>query len=194
MELSPINKEDMPKLKEFAKLFVEETGRYPLSWWRQAVPPFIVFVKVVKVNGEIVGGVEQGAVIYNISEIKNRDGSRQVIHHELMHWLELASRTRMDPEWPGAGTSYLKHYDVTNPDNYIEHPEKGFITGYAKTNSLEDKAEIYAYLFTSAGRKKLMRWISTDEELKKKVMYIQTFIERRIPKMDTIYFDTYVRD
>lgn len=192
IDITPIKKEDMPALKSFAKLFIEETSRYPLSWWNKAIPPFLVFVKAVKVNGEIVGGVEHGAVIYNIEDISNPDDSKRVIHHELMHWLELSSKTRTDPAWPATPSAYLQKYSLSTDYNFLEHPEAGFVTGYAKTNSQEDKAEIYAYLFTPDRLEKLNQWEKNDLLLKAKVEYLKKFIKQRVDKMDDTYFARYV--
>jgi hypothetical protein len=110
--LTPIKNNDMPQLKKFAKIFVEETSKYPLSWWDKAVPPFVVFVKAVRVNGEIVGGVEQGAVVFNITQADNIEAARETIHHELMHWMEHSTRSRTDPTWPGNPELYFGEYNL----------------------------------------------------------------------------------
>lgn len=188
--ISPIKKEDMEDLKTYAKLFIEETTNYPLQWWDYAVPPFIVFVKALRVQGEIVGGVEQGAVIYNISSINNPEETKRVIHHELMHWVEHSTRTRGDSAWPEPKNSYTAVYDLTSDSNFIEHPENGFITGYAKTNPLEDKAEVYAFLFTPSLRDNLERYANRDPELSKKVKYLKDFIKARVTNMDEGYFES----
>jgi hypothetical protein len=193
LDLTPIRKDDMPTLKSFAKIFIDEIFKYPLPWLKQAIPPFIVFVKSAKVNGEIVGGLEHGAVIYNITSVEDVSFSRKLIHHELMHWLELASRTRTDTSWPELPDNYINKYNLSSDYNYLEHPADGFVTGYAKTNIAEDKAEIYSYLFSPNRILKLKRWTEADPVLNKKVEYIKGFIKARAPKMDVTFFDKYIR-
>jgi hypothetical protein len=186
--LTPIKNNDMPQLKKFAKIFVEETSKYPLSWWDKAVPPFVVFVKAVRVNGEIVGGVEQGAVVFNITQADNIEAARETIHHELMHWLEHSTRSRTGPTWPGIPDSYFGEYNLDSDFNSEFHPEAGFITGYAKTNSAEDKAEIYSLMFSGESYELLSNLAKSDPVLNKKIDYIKNFISSRVTQMDEKYF------
>lgn len=74
-------------------------------------------------------------------------------------------------------------------DNYTEHPSEGFVTGYAKTNSLEDRAEVYSYLFTKEGNSKLSEWVKTDKKLENKINFIKNLIKGRVSKMDDDYFN-----
>lgn len=192
IEISPLKNSDMPILKSFAKLFVEEYSRYPLAWLEYITPPVIVFVKSVGVQGEVVGGVEQGVIVYNISSINDKVFSKRLIHHEIMHWVEHRSRTYYDVSWPANINDYLQKYDFKSKYNYLEHPKSGFVTGYAETNSLEDKAETYSYLFTSEGLKKLNEWSQKDDLVKNKVKYLKHFIKQRVDKMDEKYFEDYI--
>jgi hypothetical protein len=68
------------------------------------------------------------------------------------------------------------------------HPEEGFITGYAKTNSAEDKAEIYSLMFSGESYELLTDLAKLDPVLNKKIDYIKNFISSRVTQMDEKYF------
>lgn len=189
LKITPLKNSDMPTLRAFSKLFVEEYSRYPLAWMPYITPPVISFVKAVELmSGEMVGGVEQGVVVYNITHLEDREYSKRMIHHELMHWAENFSGTRYSSTTLILFNNYTQKYVLDSEYNFEEHPKSGFVTGYAETNSAEDKAEIYASLFTAAGQKKLAEWTKNDDDLRKKVEYLKHFIQRRVKKMDESYF------
>src|SRR3972149_12244392 len=191
LEISSLHDSDLPMLKTFAKLFFEEYSRYPLAWLKYATPPVIVFAKSVGYQGEIVGGVEQGIIVYNITNVSNVPYTKQLIHHELMHWVEHFTQTYGDP-WPEPNGSYREVYNLKSDYNYEQHPQNGFITGYAQTNRSEDKAEIYSFLFTPGGLRKLSEWGKTDPLLVKKVEAVKKLIRDRGTKMDNTYFETQI--
>lgn len=191
LQITTLTDNDLPELKMFAKIFFNEYLKYPLAWMRITTPPVIVFVKSLSLDeykGEVVGGVETGAIIYNISGIEDEYYTRRKIHHELMHWFDNRIRNEID-FWPGKNKSYAQTYNLNNPNNLDEYPNEGFITVYAKTNKLEDKAEIYSYLFTKEGYIKLNEWIKKDKILGGKVNFIKSLIRKRVSKMDDEYFN-----
>lgn len=188
-ELLPLTNSDLPDLKRYAKLYFEEIFKYPISWMSYTTPPVIVFSKSLSRKGEAIGGTEQGVIIFNTSTIFDEDFTRKTIHHELFHWVIQKTGTLHDPDWPGALSNYAGKYDLLSENNYLEHPKDGFVTGYATTNSNEDRAEIYAYLFMGARQDKLDKWLESDKILKKKVDYIKTLIRSRVSKMDGGYFE-----
>lgn len=186
IERTPLKESDLPMLKSFAKLFVEEYLSYPLAWINEITPPYVVFVKSLEVDNEVVGGVEHGAVIYNISDVYDEEHSRKLIHHELMHWLEHRTKSFEDPAWPGTG--YKNEYNFGSTYNYKLHPRAGFVTGYSEVNSAEDKAELYEFLFTD--HDKLSEWQKDDVLLEEKLNYLKNFIKHRVDKMDDSYFQS----
>jgi hypothetical protein len=189
LKIAPLQDADMPLLRSFSKLFIEEYSRYPLAWMPHITPPVISFVKSVGLwNGEMVGGVQQGVVVYDISNLEDRHYSKRLIHHELMHWAEKSSGTRENSATQAVFGNYTLKYNLGAAYNFKEYPKPGFVTGYAETNSAEDKAELYASLFTAEGQKKLPEWTKEDVVLRKKVEYLKHFMQQRVQKMDDSYF------
>jgi hypothetical protein len=71
------------------------------------------------------------------------DPEDQTVHHELFHLLDWALRPATyedDPEW-----SKLNVADFAYGTNF-ETEQQGFVTGYAKTNVIEDRACVFQYL------------------------------------------------
>ncbi len=189
LKIAPLQDADMPMLRSFSKLFIEEYSRYPLAWMPHITPPVISLVNSVGLwNGEMVGGVQQGVVVYDITSLEDRDYSKRLIHHELMHWAEKFSGTRDNSATQAVFGNYTQKYNLGARYNFEEHPKLGFVTGYAETNSAEDKAEIYASLFTVEGQQKLQEWTKEDGILRKKVEYLKHFMQQRVQKMDDSYF------
>ena len=189
INISAIGNADLADLKSFTKIFFEEISRYPLAWLNYATPPVIAFGKGVNFpNGEALAGAENGVIVYNVQDWGDEGFRRQVVHHELMHWLERSSKTYDDPNWPGTEQDYQEQIDVKDPNLFKDHPKAGFVSNYARTNSQEDKAETYSRLFSVNDYSKLDGWEKNDPILKAKVDYLKKFIQARVAKMDEQYF------
>lgn len=70
LQITPLTEKDLTALKKFTKIFFSEYSKYPLAWMRTTTPPVIVFAKSLSLDGykgEVIGGVETGAITYNIS-------------------------------------------------------------------------------------------------------------------------------
>lgn len=195
LQITSLTEKDLPALKKFTQIFFSEYSKYPLAWMRLATPPVIVFAKSLSLDeykGEVIGGVETGAITYNISAVDDVSYTKHQIHHELMHWFDKRMSSGIDL-WPEKNKSYAQAYDFKSLNNLDDHPSEGFVTIYAKTNKFEDKAEVYSYLFTKEGNSKLNEWVKTDKKLESKVNFIKNLIRSRVSKMDDEYFAEKVR-
>lgn len=184
---------DLGVVKRFAHIFTDEYTKYPVEWMEQINLAGVSFVKeVVSENGDRFGGIAKFIVVYKVA-FDDEDFIRQLIHHEIAHIMQQRNfgRSFIDPNWPGRTDLYRQAYDFNKNDN-PEYPTAGFVTNYAQTNVPEDEAEVYAYLFTSKGYKKLTLWILDDQILKGKVDYLKNFIKTKVPAMDDAYYERYV--
>lgn len=194
--LEDLEEEDLPTLKNFAHIFVDEVTKYPVQWMEYSFPPtaFVFDKKVRLENGDQAGGVTREVIIYDVTSADyDTEYTRRIIHHEISHFIDLMAfgPSFEDENWPGLKTNeddYSGVYDTEAAENHIEHPSAGFVTGYAETNVQEDKAELYSYLFTKEGNIKLQKWIAEDEQLRQKVTYLKDFISARLHKMDENYW------
>jgi len=111
----------------------------------------IHLVDNIVVEGRNVGGGY-------ISEIKsmvldNGVISDKVIHHELCHSLDDGPLKEYFEKWTDdiygsqASTTYHHSYEKQEDTNYKSRPT-GFISQYAKTFPLEDRAEVFEFLMT----------------------------------------------
>ena len=91
-----------------------------------------------------------------------------------------------DPVWkklnPVSFTYAGKGVDMLKGDADITslHPRQGFITLYATSAVEEDKAEVFAYLFTAGLYQKGKKYIEEDAVLKNKFEYMKTVYLRGI--------------
>ncbi len=199
-EIAPkyLEEADLPELKKFAHLFTDEYTKYPVEWMENVNPFGFVFVKSVAIRDVAeVAGVTTQFVVYSIGS-KDELFTRRLIHHELSHFMDhrfffdIKGNRGLGKNWPTTVNNYNNKYDLTSTLNNVEYPTPGFVTGYAKTNLPEDKAEVYSYLFTKDGYTKLKKWTADDEILKKKVDFLKSFIKGKVEGMDEAYFEEYI--
>ena len=208
--ITPLAETDLPLAKKIISTFADEYAKYPIEWMRYASSPeAFVFAKQVKIGDDSAGGVTSVSIIYDIGQFQDVSTPiqqeyadaylKQLIHHEIAHWIDQQSfgvDNPYDRDWiklnSGGIDSYNAGYDLSNENNYADHPALGFISGYALTNWEEDKAEVYSYLFTEEGTRKLNQYSLKDPVLKKKINYWKDFIKKKVPGMDDSYFKKYI--
>ncbi len=74
---------------------------------------------------------------------------------------------------PAGAKAYTKStYSDSRGSDYDEHPKAGFVTGYARRDDFEDRAETFSYLM--AEKKTLvLQWAAGDSVLQKKIDYLK---------------------
>lgn len=195
INITPLGETDLSLLKKFMHIFTEEYMKYPIDWMTRINPFGFILSKGINLpNGDPAGGISNKFVIYDISPTAtDEEYTRETIHHEIFHIFDQSENglDYFDPDWPESDSHYKNAYDLNNPMELNEHPTNGFVTVYAQTNPIEDRAEIYAYLFTKTGYEKLKLWTKTDSQLSTKVNYIKSVINR-YATMDDNYFNTHI--
>lgn len=196
----PMNRFSGERLAQYADLLHEEWTKYPIGWVKATGLRTIALVSGLRVMGEGRAAMPDlaGRALYlDISYLDAPETYvRSVIHHEFYHLVEgvhFGSMFYPDKAWAAlnpAGFRYKgggamayrdKHYFHT------EHPRTGFVTAYAQYALEEDKAEVYAYLMTTARYRRLEVWLATDDILKRKVAYLLAFFERVDPSFTAAY-------
>jgi hypothetical protein len=194
---------DLPALREYGELFVDEWSKYPLDWVRASGVRAIAFVKDFTTGGDhrAAGPDPVGATMYyDVPYSGTGDYAREVIHHEFDHLLTydlFGSYAPADTAWTAlnpAGFAYgsggASCYAAGDPCAAGDlHPQAGFVTGYARSALEEDKAELYAYLLTASGWHHLKQWLATDSALAAKVSLLQALLAPYSPEMSGAYFD-----
>ncbi|HET7566962.1 MAG TPA: hypothetical protein VFJ91_03160 [Gaiellaceae bacterium] len=194
---------DLPALREYGELFVDEWSKYPLDWVRASGVRAIAFVKDFTTGADhrAAGPDPVGETMYyDVPFSGTGDYAREVIHHEFDHLLTydlFGSYAPADPAWTAlnpAGFAYgsggASCYAAGDPCGaWDQHPQSGFVSGYARSAIEEDKAELYAYLMTATGWHQVEQWLATDPALAGKVALLQALLARYSPEMAGDYFD-----
>ena len=196
---------DVENFRKMAALMLQEWAKYPPEWTKATDLRYINLIKQYEYLYNGAGQARAAAphnylqtMLYDIGYVYDEAYMREVIHHEYDHYFEASHYSdvyHQDVEWAsfnpqgfsyggGGGTCY-------QPGNSCltgEHPMDGFVTGYATSGMEEDKAELYAYMFTKEGNDKLQVWLKNDATLAKKYTYYKALIQSVVPQMDDDYF------
>jgi hypothetical protein len=187
---------DAPEYERYAELFIEEWRKYPKRWIQRSGVKAIAFVKGLCVTGQYRAAMPDNsgdAVYYDIGyRDSGEDYERECVHHEFFHIADrhlAPDRFDDDPGWrllnvPGFkyGAGGWVAYDTPDYDNK-EHPGAGFLNHYSTLGLCEDRAEIYASLFTAGYFDNLEYWCGRDPYLARKTREILSFIGRVCPEI-----------
>ena len=174
-------KADEKQLARYLAMVSHELGKYPKSLLRKANIKSIAIVKSLSVGGQLRSAMPdyQNEVLY-LDFIRGNHApvyQAHCMHHEFFHLLEQelnGSADFKDPEWGKLNPRDFKYGQggrkQRGDDNFgLVHPHPGFINRYSMSGLEEDKAEIYAALFVSSERKKIMAMAVKDLHLKAKI-------------------------
>ncbi len=199
-------KDDYEDLYNYLKLFDKEFNKYPLSFLKKSKLQGIAFVKDLSIELDNKILQERGAIpdyknellIYDyMNGNHNKAYQQHVVHHEFYHMLEeeINGNARWkDPEWNSLNIENNiygkggKYYRGTT-QSIINHPKTGVISLYSLSALEEDKAEIYASLFTKSDSIKLNQWVKEDKVLNNKVEYMKSFLKGVDPSFTTNYWN-----
>lgn len=188
---------DAAELERYARLFMEEFGKYPVRWVKRSGVRSIALVKGLSVTGQNRAAMPDNggmAVYYDIGYgDSGEDYERECVHHEFFHLADYhlaPDRFDEDPDWLALNTPGFKYgpggwvaYETPDYENR-EHPVSGFLNHYSTLGLCEDRAEIYSYLFTPGYYDNLIYWSGRDLFLAKKVKEMLFFIGRVCPEIN----------
>lgn len=196
-----VNPGDSLMLKAYCTLFAQEWAKHTDAWVRATGIRAVAFVRHLVVTGQRRAAMpdEDGHVLY--LDIDYAGGTeryaRKVIHHEFFHLAEhgiLGTMFPRDRPWqrlnpPGFeyGTGGAAAYTDSRFRNR-QHPQPGFVTTYATYSDEEDRAEVFAFLFTSHLYPRLVRWAERDAILARKLDRIYRFLQTADPALTPQYF------
>lgn len=185
---------DLENFKTSAQILVVELSKYDRSLLRLARVEKIVFLSDLKLdyNGEKSEVTGLASVGYDtlflntdVLSIESTDDfdyaefANATIHHELFHLMDWnLGNYNSDKKWTSLNPKSFTYNDdlVSNPqipDYYDDAKPRGFVSGYARQNAQEDKAETFAFLMVEPYRKDLLKRMNSDVVLRKKVRYMQ---------------------
>jgi hypothetical protein len=172
---------DVTRLKQYASMFKYEFSKYPKSWVKKlGLKKIYIATKVTNVYKVAAIPRSPSEMIYSI-EYGTDDYARGVVHHEFHHFVDyyrFGSYYPNDTTWNNlndTGFTYGSGGFSAYEDGWdnSEHPEEGFVTGYAMTGSEEDRAEVFAYIMVDSRNTRLYRWAKTDDILLDKIKYMK---------------------
>ena len=210
---SYITQSDLPALKVYGLILLDEWAKYPIDWIRATHVTGLQLITHMSVTGQIRAAAPDfygNAVYYDIGYSGTLAGlptnvyARQVVHHEfdhLVNWTLFDSFRGCgfcDPAWAALNPPGFRYggggascYLPSDPcQTHREHPSPGFVTGYAASATEEDKAELFAWLMETSSYRKLKTWIASgDGYLAAKVANYQRFLCSHSTAMCGDYFD-----
>ena len=192
-------KQDYGNLYDYLKLFDKALGKYPLSFLDKVKLKKVIFVKNLKLNEsnqeQATPAIPDNSKSILILDfiIGNYDKTYQehTVHHTFYKFLDKQFNAKLnwnDPVWNSFNSSNdaYKSQDVYSSE--INHSHKGFVNSYSLYDVIQDKAEIFATLFTKIEYKKLQKWVKKDSILFNKAMYLQDFLKGIDRSFDDMYW------
>ena len=154
--------------------YKNEINIYPSDFLNKSGLKFIMICEELlisdrKVAAAVVGHHDQSLGVMYISapivmdNIKQLDYVKHIFHHELYHLIDSQLTSwNVDSKWNKINkSSYSK--DTVLIEYSLDNSVKGFISGYARFNEREDKAELYAFLIKK--NKEVKKLLNEDKVL-----------------------------
>ena len=168
--------------KDVINNLVKEINVYPVSFLQNSGLKYVMICEKItdKSLGFEPGGLAPGHVdqspgvfylnLSAVNKIKNskakKDYIRILFHHEFYHIIDSKlSLMQLDEAWEKINKVDYSN-DLITGGIGIDTSVEGFISGYARNNSAEDKAELFAFMV--AQHKEFKKAIAKDEILLKK--------------------------
>lgn len=195
-----LSEKDNDLLSKYAVILEKSWRKYPEGFVKKSGIRALALVKNLKVQRQRRFAMPDpyGEMLYlDIQSFRFGESyCEHVIHHEFYHMIEQEFNGDMyykDPEWNrlndgafryGEGGKYMRDPG----QSWKEHPVQGFVNGYATSALEEDKAEVFAYLFTTVEFAKIRDWIRNDRILQNKYHYMIRFLNSKSSIIDESYF------
>lgn len=156
-----------------ARVVAAELGRYAPGWLAKAGLARVALVGDLTEDGAPIPSLPNHLQTLVIDVGVGEAYLARLVHHEVFHFFDRASRTRLspDPEWDGANPPGFTYgaggRSMRSPwasERRVDLP--GFVTSYATSGVEEDKAETFALAMTDPG---VRRQAEEDPTLAKKL-------------------------
>lgn len=183
-----VTKDDLKTIKDIGAVVMDEWSKLPLElFWMSAVKN-VYFSKTNDIvqdesienrQPSIVSGAAnpgQGWITFPVHTLALKNSTenvRRVVHHEVEHTLPINEEE--EAAWVSLNTlPYKKVEGVncltdSNKCTWGEHPETGFVTGYARSSAGEDTAEVFSYIMTASMTPRLKKISDADPIVRAKV-------------------------
>ncbi|WP_440055121.1 putative zinc-binding metallopeptidase [Pseudoalteromonas sp. T1lg65] len=186
-------------LATYLKLFEEEISKLPKAVLELAGLETVAFVLALQIGTQPRAAVPDyihEVLYYDIMAIGD-DYRRHVIHHEFYHMLEqqvYGSAYFRDPNWLdinpqgfeyGAGGQFARNAEVA----VFNNPAPGFINQYAMSGVEEDKAEIWAVIWSKASWDKVLPIVKQDPLVREKVTLLIAQLQCMLPELELTWPD-----
>ncbi len=189
-----------PEYEEYGKILINEFNKYPAGLIKASGLRKVVLCGDLKVRGKIQGGCASGqdhTLWLNVNLPGNsKKYKAMAIHHEFAHVIDYyffttkIYRWEMLRDWESlsGAEEYLQSSKNPRgvPDQIAEKPamgpRKGFVSKYARTNVMEDRAELFAYMIICP--RNVANRAENDVILKAKCEILKKDLMRACPDMN----------
>jgi hypothetical protein len=192
-----LHQHDSPQLQLYLRLFHEEFHKLPPALIQKVNLKHIVLLQHLTVAEQprlAVPDYVHEVLYYDTSDTRGMPympHQRHVVHHEFYHMLEqqfYGSAYYRDPLWQqlnpigfqyGNGGATVRDPKVAK----FSHPAPGFINHYAMSGLEEDKAELWAVLWTTHGWAAVQPMVARDKILQRKVQLLVSQLVCQVPEL-----------
>jgi hypothetical protein len=170
------------------RIIDQELARYSRGLLRISGVRQIAFVQSLANRSEVgVAFVDfaAGVMYWNLGYDSKDDYLRHAVHHELFHGIDLRLNGAIgndDPAWltlNDRGFKYGPGGHIVREGFKADHSDAspGFVSRYARTGAMEDKAETFSNMMRPDARQWLERQMERDAVLAAKVKHLQGIID-----------------
>ncbi|MEQ8546298.1 MAG: hypothetical protein RIC03_00215 [Cyclobacteriaceae bacterium] len=197
---------DTSIIKQHLQLLIKEFRIYPNDYFQRIGMKFLCLLQSV-----YYGKSKREAVPDNFRETLMLESSDRLIdkttylkyafHHDLHHYAEhgtdLDLRRKWE-KWDRLNPRKFKYFGsgaMQDDERFAHvnfhhfHPYDGFITNYALTAAVEDRADIVAYFLITEYREQVMPLLLEDKRLKKKVDFMLDLLNEISGTTDNYWMD-----
>jgi hypothetical protein len=210
IESDPLTDSQTAELKQGGRVLIEELSKYPKSWIKAAEVDKVLIINNLgmtapdgkKANAAGVASTGYGIFMLDIgvlaapntAEYNFEEFARLSVHHELFHMSEWGLHIDDDPAWAALNDTKFVYNDASNgaqapPDYYDMAESPGFVSGYARQNSSEDKAETFMFMTAPGKYGPLKGRLANDKVLAGKVAYLKKVALSVSADMNDAFFD-----
>lgn len=107
--------------------------------------------------------------------------SASLLPHEFMHLMEC----RVHAWYEARGESFRAQWDALNPPESEADPSEWFVSLYAMTDDMEDRAETFARLFLEPGPLEEADWYRDHPHIQEKVRLLTEAIRNAYPSVES---------
>jgi len=180
--------QDYSNLVNYLHLVDIAFSKYPLTFLKKVKLKSVIFVKNLKLKSSkedlttsAIPDYQNNILIFDfIIGYYDKVYQEHTIHHTFYKFIESQFNSKLnwnDPVWNSFNKSN-ESYGVQGIDSSgINNSIKGYVSSYSLYNATQDKAEIFATLFTKLEHKSLKKWMVDDLVLSNKARYLQDFLK-----------------